>query len=77
MVAAFKTLVYCGLPFRGAAEKIGLKSNVNFLLLLELLSEFYPFMNKHIKNYINESNSSTSYLLKMINEELIELMAKK
>jgi hypothetical protein len=77
VVAAVKTLVSRGLPLRGDAEKIGLKNNGNFLMLLEFLSEFDPFMNEHIKNYANKGSGSTSYLSKTIYEELIELMAKK
>ncbi|KAL4090706.1 hypothetical protein QTP88_025493 [Uroleucon formosanum] len=54
VVAAVKTLVSRGLPLMGDAEKIGLKNNGNFLMLLEFLSEFDPFMNEHIKNYANK-----------------------
>ncbi|KAL4143155.1 hypothetical protein QTP88_005518 [Uroleucon formosanum] len=52
VVAAVKTLV---------SQKIGLKNNGNFLMLLKFLSEFDPFMNEHIKNYANKSRGSTSY----------------
>lgn len=56
VVAVVKTLVSCGLPLRGDAEKIGLKNNGHFLMLLKFLSEFDPFMNEHIKKYANKGS---------------------
>ncbi|XP_050528028.1 uncharacterized protein LOC126898124 [Daktulosphaira vitifoliae] len=44
-------------------------------MLFEFLSD--PFINEHIKNYANKGSDSTSYLSKIIYEEVIELMAKK
>jgi len=77
VVAAIKTLVSRGLSLRGDEEKFGSLHNGNFLMLLEFLAEFDPFMGEHIKKFGNQGSGSTSYLSKTIFEEFIEIMAQK
>jgi hypothetical protein len=47
------------------------------MMLLELLSEFGPFLAQHISKYGNSDSGFTLYLSSTICEEIINLMAKK
>jgi hypothetical protein len=47
------------------------------MMLLELLSEFDPFLAQHISKYGHSGSGSTSLLSSTICEEIINLMAKK
>ncbi|XP_029348110.1 zinc finger MYM-type protein 1-like [Acyrthosiphon pisum] len=49
VVAVIKYLSSRGLPFRGDNEVFGVKNNGNYLGLLELISEFDPFLKTHIE----------------------------
>lgn len=66
-----------GLPFRGSEEKVGSSSNGNYLGILELISQFDPFLSQHIKKHANRGSGHTSYLSKTICEEIIPLMGEK
>ena len=77
VVSCVKSLASRGLSFRGHDEKFGSTHNGNFMMLLELLAEFDPFLANHINRFGNKGSGSTSYLSKTIYEELIQLMAKK
>ena len=77
VVAVIRTLAERGLSFRGTNEKFGALDNGNFLGLLELISQFDPFLAAHISRYGNAGRGNPSYLPKTICEELIELIAKK
>lgn len=77
VVAVICTLAERGLAFRGKVEKFGSLNNGNYLGLLELISQFDPFLAAHISRYGNAGKGNPSYLSKTICEELIELMAKK
>ncbi|XP_072161308.1 zinc finger MYM-type protein 1-like [Bemisia tabaci] len=79
VVAAVKFLAIYGLAFRGSSEKIGEESNSkgNYLGLLEFLSEFDPFLKKHIDRYGTVGSGHTSYLSSTVSEEFILLMAQK
>ncbi|XP_050546739.1 zinc finger MYM-type protein 1-like [Daktulosphaira vitifoliae] len=46
-------------------------------MAIELLSEFYPFMAEHLKQYGNPGRGFTSYLSCNIYEEIIKIMAEK
>lgn len=74
IVAAVRALTSRGLPLRGHDEKWGSVHNGNFMMLLEFLSEFDPFLNEHIRQYGNRGSGTTSYLSKTIYEEVIEIM---
>ncbi|XP_075232451.1 zinc finger MYM-type protein 1-like [Lycorma delicatula] len=77
VVAAIKALAVRELPFRGSEEKFGSKNNGNFLMLLEFLAEFDPFLANHINTFGNKGSGSTSYTTKTIYEEFIGLIANK
>ncbi|XP_065209411.1 zinc finger MYM-type protein 1-like [Planococcus citri] len=77
IVATVKTLASRGLSFRGTNEHFGVPNNGNFLMLLEYLRQFDPFIDEHIRNYGDKGSGSTSYLSKTIYEEVIEIMAGK
>ncbi|KAH1199016.1 hypothetical protein GmHk_18G052472 [Glycine max] len=59
------------LAFRGTNEKIYQKGNENFLSLINLLVEFDPIMQKHVKR-IKNGDLHNHYLSKTIHNELIE-----
>lgn len=69
MVATVKMLASRGLAFRGEPSTIGLTSNGNFLMAIELLAEFDPFMSEHIKRYGNPEKEYTSYISSSTYEE--------
>lgn len=77
LVAIIQSLSSRGLSFRGHDENIGSIHNGNFLMVVELLAKFDPFMSQHIAKYGNKGTGSTSYLSSTIYEELIQLMANK
>lgn len=77
IVAVIKFLASRGLPFRGSNEIFGSNRNGNYLGMLELISEFDPFLREHIKKFGNSGRGKTSFLSSTICEELIEIMGKK
>ncbi|XP_039312393.1 zinc finger MYM-type protein 5-like [Solenopsis invicta] len=62
VVATVRALVTTGLPLRGHIEKFGSSSSGNFIMYLELISEFDPFLAEHIARYGNPGQGHTSYL---------------
>lgn len=77
VVAVIKVLSSRGLPFRGDDERFGSLHNGNYMMVLELISEFDPFLAEHIRLYGNAGKGSTSYLSKTICNEFIEIMANQ
>ncbi|EFN63408.1 Zinc finger MYM-type protein 1, partial [Camponotus floridanus] len=77
IVAVIKFLASRGLPFRGSNEIFGSNRNGNYLGMLELISEFDPFLREHIKKFGNSGRGKASFLSSTICEELIEIMGKK
>lgn len=77
VVVGIKFLVSRGHSLRGHEEKIGSTRNGNFLMLMEFLSEFDPFMREHIKKHADKGGGHVNYLSKTIYEEFIELMAEE
>ncbi|XP_039315251.1 zinc finger MYM-type protein 1-like [Solenopsis invicta] len=77
IVAVIKFLASRGLPFRGSNEIFGSNRNGNYLGMLELISEFDPFLREHIKKFGNSGRGKTSFLSSTICEKLIEIMGKK
>ncbi|KAL4113451.1 hypothetical protein QTP88_017068 [Uroleucon formosanum] len=63
--------------FLGDNEVFGVPNNGNYLGILELISQFDPFLKEHILKYGNQGTGNPSYLSKTICEELIQLMGKK
>jgi len=77
VVAVIKFLAKRGMPFRGSDEILGSNHNGNFLGITELIAQFDPFLENHLKNYGQAGRGIASYLSSTIVEELIRLMAKK
>lgn len=77
VVAIVKSLSSRGLAFRGEDERFGVSNNGNFIMCLELLAQFDPFLAEHIARFGQKGSGTTNYLSKTIYEEFIVLMAKK
>lgn len=76
-VATIAFLCERGLPLRGSNEIIGSSNNGNYLGILELISQFDPFLSQHIRQHANRGRGHASYLSKTICEELVTLMGHK
>ncbi|XP_015377219.1 PREDICTED: zinc finger MYM-type protein 1-like [Diuraphis noxia] len=61
VVAIVKTLASRGLAFRGHTSKIGCPHNGNFMMALELLAEFDPFISNHISKNGNPDVNTSKY----------------
>lgn len=57
-------------------DKLNIKNNGNFLKFIEFLGEFDPVMKEHIRR-ITSDEIHTHYLGKEIQNEIINLLAKK
>ena len=55
----------------------GQKDNGNYLGLLELLSQFVPFLAEHIRRYGNKGRGKVSYLSSTICEEFIKILSDR
>ena len=77
VVATVKKLTSRGLALRGDSEHFGSNRNGNFLMCLELIAEFDPFLSAHIAKYGNPGQGKTSYLSSTTYNEFIELIATK
>lgn len=77
VIAVIKKLGSRGLPFRGSVEQFGNQNNGNFMMCLELISEFDPFLSNHIVKNGNPGSGNTSYLSSTICDELIKLISTK
>jgi hypothetical protein len=77
IIAAIKFLTSTRLPLSGDNQTIGSGSNGNYLGIMELLSQYDPFLCKHIKKYCNAGKGIPSYLSVTICKEFTELMGSK
>lgn len=77
VVVVIKALASRGLPFRGSKEVFGSNSNGNYMMMLEVLAEFDPFLADHIRKYGNPGKGKISYLSSTICDEFIELLGKQ
>ncbi|XP_025407048.1 zinc finger MYM-type protein 1-like [Sipha flava] len=76
----FETLRYLcgrGLALRGDSENFGDEQNGNFLVTLEYLSKFDPFIAKHLNENSNKGRGKKSYLSSTIYEECVLIMGNK
>jgi hypothetical protein len=64
-------------PLRGDNQTIGSERKGDYLGIMELLSQFGPFLCKHIRTHGNAEKGIPSYLSVTICEEFIELMGSK
>lgn len=77
VVKAITFLSERGLAFRGEDELFGSSKNGNFMGILELVSEFDPFLAQHIEKHGNKRSGHANYLSSTICDEIIDLMADK
>lgn len=76
VVAVIKKLASRGLAFRGEDELVGSTNNGNYMMCLELIAEFDPFLKAHIDRHGNPGQGKSSYLSSTICDELIEIMGR-
>ncbi|XP_035216519.1 uncharacterized protein LOC118189913 [Stegodyphus dumicola] len=72
IAAVAKSLSARGLPFRGCHERFGSNNSGSYVMTLELLAEFVPFQDLHIKRHGNKGSGTTSYLSSKICDEMAE-----
>ncbi|XP_060846758.1 zinc finger MYM-type protein 1-like [Rhopalosiphum padi] len=77
VAAVVKSLSSRGLPLRGHDDKFGSTHSGNFIMSLELIAEFDPFLSNHIAQYANKGKGSTSYLSFATFEQFVYIMAEK
>lgn len=77
VVVIVRKLTSRGLPLRGSDEVLGSCHNGNFLMAVELLAEFDPFLKEHLKNYGRPGSGKTNYLSSTTYEEVVHIMAQK
>ncbi|XP_029348364.1 uncharacterized protein LOC100568629 [Acyrthosiphon pisum] len=75
VVAVVKSLSSRGLSFRGDDDHFVSVHNGNFMMSLELIAQFDPFLAQHIEKFGNKGKGSTSYLSLNIYEQFISIMA--
>nr|XP_054592229.1 zinc finger MYM-type protein 1-like [Nothobranchius furzeri] len=75
LLAIVNHLAERNLAFRGHSEKLFESGNENFLGQVELMAQFGPVMQDHLRR-IQKKEISDSYLSKDIQNELISLVAK-
>ena len=77
IVAVVTFVAERGHPFRDHTELFGHKYNGIYLGLLVLLSQFVPFLAKHIRRCGNKGRGQVSYLSSTICEEFVKLLSDR
>ena len=77
VVATIKFLAERSLAFRGSDQVIGSPSNGNFFGIMELLSQFDPFLAAHLEKYGNKGKGSISYLSSTTCGQFIAIIGKE
>ena len=66
-----------GFPLMGQRRKIGSQTNGKCSGIVELVSQYDPFLAENLVKYGNLGSGNTSYLSETIYQELIHLMGNK
>lgn len=81
VVEAVKALSSRGLPFRGSNQILGSNENGNFLMILETISKFDPFLMEHLKKHGNQGKGNPSYLsaniIRLMGETVLQRIIKE
>lgn len=77
IVSIIKMLGESCLAFQGKTDKLYERSNGNFLKLIQLLAEFDPVMQEHVRRILMKEEKKATYLSKNIQNELISIIFEK
>ncbi|CAH9093670.1 unnamed protein product [Cuscuta europaea] len=73
-MSVIKTLATCNIAFQDDNEKIGDEKNRNFLKIINMISEFDPIMEEHLR-HIRKKVIQNHYLGHSIQNQMIQLLA--
>src|SRR5277367_6724779 len=74
LIAITKFLAAHNMAFRGSVDELNVPHNGNFLGLVQLLSEFDPVLQEHVKRTLS-GQVHDHYLGKIIQNEIISMLA--
>lgn len=77
VVSLIKCLSERGLPLSGETKIDGDANNGIFLVCLDLLDQFDPFLREHIDRHGYSGKGNISYMSSDICDEFITIMGKK
>lgn len=75
IVSIIKMLAKNGLAFQGTSDNLYQHNNGNFLKLIELLAEFDPVMQEHVRRVLKKDEKQATYLSKTIQNEFIKTIS--
>ncbi|XP_065652788.1 zinc finger MYM-type protein 1-like [Hydra vulgaris] len=75
VVGVVKPLSSREMSFRGEDDRFGSVHNGNFMISIEFIAQFDPFLAQHIENFGNKGKGSISYLSFNTYKQIISIMA--
>lgn len=66
-----------GLPLQGLRQTFGQPDNGNYLGILQLISQFDPFLQSHTDKFGNSGRRISAYLSVTVSKEFVQLMGLK